>query len=73
MEVFIHTLEDHGLMTVTSIYMDGTKIESKAGKYTFVWKKAIENYREKLRKKITKHFSLDEDTDLTTITKILHR
>ena len=32
--------------------MDGTKIESKANKYTFVWRKTVERNRERLTKKI---------------------
>ena len=34
-------------------YIDGTKIESKANKYTFVWRKTTEKNREKLLKKIS--------------------
>ena len=33
-------------------YVDGTKIESVANKYTFVWKKATETNREKLDRKV---------------------
>lgn len=36
------------------IYIDGTKIEANANKYTWVWKKACLSNREKLYKKITK-------------------
>lgn len=36
------------------VYVDGTKIEANANKYTFVWKKSILNYREKLYLKISK-------------------
>lgn len=36
------------------IYIDGTKIEADANKYTFKWKKSIEKHREKLYLKITK-------------------
>lgn len=32
-------------------YVDGTKIESKANKYTFVWKKTVQKNREKLIEK----------------------
>src|SRR5690625_4482464 len=31
-----------------AIFIDGTKIEANANKFTFVWKKAVENYSEKL-------------------------
>jgi len=33
-------------------YIDGTKIESKANRYTFVWKKSVEKNKEKLEAKI---------------------
>ena len=33
-------------------YIDGTKIEAKSNKYTFVWKGSVEKYKEKLPKKI---------------------
>lgn len=33
-------------------YIDGTKIESKANKYTFVWRGSVEKYKEKLEIKI---------------------
>src|SRR5690554_1744079 len=36
------------------IFIDGTKIESAANKYTFVWRGSIEKFEEKLHKKITK-------------------
>lgn len=36
------------------IYVDGTKIEANANKYTFVWKKSILNYQEKLYLNISK-------------------
>lgn len=36
------------------LYIDGTKIEANANKYTFIWKGSIEKFRDKLHKKITK-------------------
>lgn len=37
----------------TKLYIDGTKIESNANKYTFVWRGMVEKSREKLYQKIT--------------------
>ncbi|HEG7222480.1 TPA: transposase, partial [Staphylococcus aureus] len=31
-----------------SIFIDGTKVEASANRYTFVWKKSIQNYESKL-------------------------
>ena len=36
------------------LYIDGTKIEANANKYTFIWRGSIEKYRDKLYNKITK-------------------
>ena len=33
-------------------YIDGTKIEANANKYTFVWKRATKTNQEKLDKKV---------------------
>lgn len=38
----------------TKAYIDGTKIEANANKYTFVWKTATLKFREKLYRKIDK-------------------
>jgi hypothetical protein len=34
-------LIDHGHITLKEAYLDGTKIEANANRYTFVWGKAI--------------------------------
>ena len=45
-------LAERGFITLDVEYIDGTKIESKANKYTFVWRKNVERNREKLQEKI---------------------
>ena len=45
-------LVEKGFVTLEVEYLDGTKIESKANKYTFVWRKIVERNREKLLEKI---------------------
>lgn len=45
-------LAGRGLVTPDVEYIDGTKIESKANKYTFVWRKTVERNRAKLQDKI---------------------
>ena len=45
-------LVEKGFVTLEVGYLDGTKIESKANKYTFVWRKSVERNREKLLEKI---------------------
>ena len=46
-------LSSKGFITLDVEYIDGTKIESKANKYTFVWRKSVEKNRAKLMKKIS--------------------
>lgn len=45
-------LAERGFITLDVEYIDGTKIESKANKYTFVWRKTVEKNRAKLLEKI---------------------
>ena len=51
-EQFILQLIDEGVIDLQHIFVDGTKIEANANKYSFVWGKAISNYAEKLQEKI---------------------
>ena len=39
-------------MSLDVEYIDGTKIESKANRYTFVWRKTVEKNRARLMEKI---------------------
>lgn len=45
-------LSAKGFISLDVEYVDGTKIESKANKYTFVWRKTVERNRTKLMEKI---------------------
>ena len=45
-------LAGKGFVSLDVEYIDGTKIESKANKYTFVWRKSVEKNRTKLLNKI---------------------
>lgn len=45
-------LVEMGQITLEEQYIDGTKIESVANKYTFVWKKTVEKNKAKLEEKI---------------------
>lgn len=50
-----------GLISLDVEYIDGTKIESKANKYTFVWRKCVEKNRAKLMEKIATLLSQIDD------------
>lgn len=53
---FILMLEEQGEIDFTNVFIDGTKIEANANKYTFVWKKTILKYTENLKQKICNEF-----------------
>lgn len=40
---FLHRLKKEGLITLEALYIDGTKIEANANRYTFVWRGSL-NY-----------------------------
>ena len=48
----IHQLVKMGEVSYTNVFVDGTKIEANANKYSFVWAKAVEKYLNRLEAKI---------------------
>ena len=54
-------LVDMGYLSLDVIYTDGTKIESRANRYTFVWRKSVEKNKAKLEEKIRKVLELVEE------------
>ena len=71
-EVFTQTvllLSSKGFISLNVEYIDGTKIESKANKYTFVWRKTVERNRERLMKKI--HILLGQIDNVIAQEKII--
>ena len=48
---FVEKLYEIGEIKFRNLFVDGTKIEAYANKYTFVWKKAVEKNLAKLNKK----------------------
>lgn len=51
-EEMIHLLIEQNHITMENLFLDGTKIEAEANKYSFVWKKATKNFEGKLKEKI---------------------
>ena len=47
----VELLHQEGLVTLNVQYIDGSKVESSANKYTFVWRKSVEKYDSKLKQK----------------------
>lgn len=76
----VELLVAEGVLSIKDIYVDGTKIEATSNRYTFVWGKAIQTNKEKMKKQLEELWQytqkvaaeeLDEPTppDFTTISK----
>jgi transposase len=48
----IHILAEENEINFDTVFVDGTKIEANANKYSFVWRKAIDKYEQRLNDKI---------------------
>jgi transposase len=48
----VEMMVDAGLIRLEDCFVDGTKLEANANKYTFVWKKSVEKNKTKVQKKI---------------------
>lgn len=51
----IKLLIEKKYIKLQNYFLDGTKIEANANKYTFVWNKSVQNYDKKLDEKIKNH------------------
>ena len=59
-------LKELGEISGKTVFIDGTKIEAYANKYTFVWKKAVNKHMEKLAEKICAFVEkCEKDFDIT--------
>lgn len=47
-------LADEGMLRIEYIYTNSTKIEANANRYTFLWKKAIQTNKQKMRTALKK-------------------
>jgi len=64
-EVFYQVVDqllDLGYIDYEKYFVDGTKVEANANRYTYVWRKNTERYKAKLKKKIIE--LLDEIEDI---------
>jgi len=62
-EIFVTAvkmLHAKGYVKLENYFYDGTKIESASGRYTFVWKKAVEKNDKKLDEKLRSYIKLAE-------------
>jgi transposase len=66
-------LVEAGQLNIKEIYLDGTKLEANANKYTFVWGKAIKKNKERIKEQIkelweyTQKIAEEEKLDKTEI------
>ncbi len=52
-EDVVKLLAEEGLLSIEEVNTDGTKIEANANRYTFVWKKAIQTNKEKMKRQLS--------------------
>ena len=54
----VKRLENEGELSKETVFIDGTKLEACANKYTFVWKKSVGKWETKMFQKIQETVSL---------------
>ena len=54
LEQFVGMLAEWGFVSLATVFIDGTKIEANANRYSFVWKKSVEKKLAKLSVQIGK-------------------
>ena len=57
LEQFVAMLAEWGFVSLATVFIDGTKIEANANRYSFVWKKSVEKKLVKLKDQIRKDLS----------------
>lgn len=67
----IDLLIQQGEVDLKSIYIDGTKIEANANRYTFVWKKSIIKYQKRLIEKISEYFNINDELSKGDLKKLV--
>lgn len=59
-------LEYMGETDHSAVFVDGTKLESRAGRYTFVWRKSVEKHLARVKEQIYKETGMTSLTALQT-------
>ena len=67
----VEILVEEKQIDLSSIYIDGTKIESYANRYSFVRRGSTEKWQEKLRIRIIKHFNLNKDLTPSQVLEVV--
>lgn len=53
-------MAEQGLVNLKTVYVDGTKIEANANKYTFVWGKSIKGNKERIKSQLAELWNYAE-------------
>lgn len=48
----VQMLSEQGYLSIKEVYIDGTKVEAHANRYTFVWGKAIATQKQKMKEQL---------------------
>ena len=56
---YVRLLESRGETDHETVFIDGTKLESAAGRYTFVWRKSVEKQLDRVKKKVESAISVN--------------
>jgi transposase len=67
---FALKLEEMGETEHDEVFIDGTKIESMANRYTFVWRKTTKKHLEKVKEQVRLEFSSRDITGNVTLKKL---
>lgn len=68
----IEKLHERGEIKFENLFVDGTKIEANANRYTFVWQKAVQKNSDKLRVKCDTLISILSEEYMTEFTSLEH-
>ena len=63
---FVRKLEEEGETDHKAVFIDGTKLESRAGRYTFVWRKSVEKQLAKVKEQVRQQTGLSDATALAS-------
>ena len=55
---YVRYLEEQGETDHETVFIDGTKLESRAGRYTFFWRKSVEKQLAKVKEKVLSAVSI---------------
>ena len=59
----LELLVEEGYVKLENYFLDGTKIEANANRYTFVWKKSVDKHHAKLQEKVKELFEQIEELE----------